>query len=106
MLEKTVKNNDVYFKITGEIDHHSVKSIKEIIDTEIIMLRPPKIYLDLSEVSFMDSSGLGLILGRYQISKKICVDFAVYKPSDAVYRIIKMSGCDKFIKIIGKKEAI
>ena len=106
MLEIINNRGTMSFKITGEIDHHSVKNIKETIDMKIIETRPDAVYLDLSEVSFMDSSGLGLILGRYQTSSKLNIKFALYKPSEAVCRIIRISGCDKLINIIGKKEAI
>ena len=106
MLEIIKKNGSLTFKISGDIDHHSVKIIKDAIDQRIIDERPGIVYLDLSEVSFMDSSGLGLILGRYQTSIKLGSKFALLKPSEAVCRIIKISGCERIINIIGKKEAI
>ena len=106
MLEIINNNGSLTFKISGDIDHHSVKNIKDIIDLKIVEIRPDTVYLDLSEVSFMDSSGLGLILGRYQTSSKLGIKFALLKPSEAVFRIIRISGCEKIINIIGKKEAI
>ena len=48
------------FLLRGELDHHSVKEIREVIDGKLIDHRPMKVVLDLREVSFSDSAGLGL----------------------------------------------
>ena len=46
-------------KLVGEIDHHSAVSVRSDIDGLIFDIRPKKMVLDLSDISFMDSSGLG-----------------------------------------------
>ena len=51
-------------RIEGEVDHHSAVSLREEVDREILEVRPKRLELDLSGVSFMDSSGIGLIMGR------------------------------------------
>ena len=51
--------------IEGDIDHHTARQIRSRIDTKVYIQRPDELILDLSRVCFMDSSGLGLILGRY-----------------------------------------
>ena len=57
-------NYTLNVKIRGDIDHHSVKKVRAQIDDAISSKRPHFVFLDLSSVDFMDSSGLGLILGR------------------------------------------
>ena len=53
--------------LSGEIDHHSAAAIRDAIDTQIQINRPKLLKLDFSEVTFMDSSGVGLIMGRYKM---------------------------------------
>ena len=105
MLSITKKEDDLWFKISGDVDHHAAKEINKRIDTEIFVKRPDTVYLDLSGVDFMDSSGLWMILGRYRLSTELGSRFCVYHPTDPASRIIKLSGCEKMINIIKKKEA-
>ena len=57
--------------VRGEIDHHTASEIRRGIDGVLFEKRPHKLILDLSAVSFMDSSGLGLIMGRYAVMKEL-----------------------------------
>ena len=54
--------------LTGEIDHHTAGSIRNKADSEIIRLSPASLILDFSDVTFMDSSGVGLVIGRYKLA--------------------------------------
>ena len=67
--------------IVGEINHHSAASIREAIDEKILELCPKNLVLDLADVSFMDSSGLGLIMGRYQRMQELGGTLTVANPS-------------------------
>ena len=86
-------------RINGEIDHHSAVEMRTGIDGEIFERRPEKLILDLSEVDFMDSSGLGLILGRYATVQKIKGELVVLNPNDRVMKILKLAGAERIIKI-------
>ncbi len=89
-------------KILGEIDHHCAKGIRESIDKDIFYYRPKKTVIDLSEVDFMDSSGLGLILGRYSAIKEMGGTLAIIGASARTEKILKLSGVDKMIPISKK----
>ena len=52
--------------LSGEIDHHSAKELRMQIDDAISRAVPQKLIMDFSAVTFMDSSGIGLIMGRYK----------------------------------------
>ncbi len=54
-------------EIIGEIDHHTARVLREEIDTKIIRTTPTVLVLDFEKVTFMDSSGIGLIMGRYKL---------------------------------------
>ncbi len=97
-------DSSTVFKIVGDIDHHSAKSIRNRIDSELFIARPDNVLLDLSAVDFMDSSGLGLILGRYKLATELGSSFALLDPTEAVRKIIKIAGCDRIIKTVRKKE--
>lgn len=60
------KNGEIIAKITGEIDHHAARWLRADIDTAIQDKNPKRLLIDFSGVSFMDSSGVGLVMGRYK----------------------------------------
>ncbi len=91
-------------KLRGEIDHHSAVSVRSAIDAKIYELHPRSMTLDLSAIDFMDSSGLGLIMGRYAIIQKLGGEFAVLNPSERVSRILALSGIGKIISVTFEKE--
>ena len=86
-------------RIKGEIDHHSAVEMRGGIDEEILENRPQKLILDLSAVDFMDSSGLGLILGRYSAIKGIGGELLVLNPNAGVMKILKLAGAERMIRI-------
>jgi len=86
-------------RVIGEIDHHSAAEIRQGIDFEIYEYRPQKLILDMSAVDFMDSSGLGLVLGRYAKMKEIGGELVVLNPGENVLKIIKLAGAERIIKI-------
>ena len=85
----------------GEIDHHETKTLRDEIDEEILRILPKKVIFDLSRTSFMDSSGLGLILGRFNKAQSIGADFEIANPGEKIMKIIKMAGLEKIITIKG-----
>ena len=86
-------------KLVGEIDHHSAVAVRSDIDELIFDLRPQKMILDLSEISFMDSSGLGLIMGRYALIKDFGGTLSLRAPTVAVMKILTLAGMERMIKI-------
>ncbi|AGC68401.1 anti-anti-sigma factor SpoIIAA [Thermoclostridium stercorarium subsp. stercorarium DSM 8532] len=87
----------IYLK--GELDHHAVSKIKDTIDLQLVRAPVKKLVLDLGEVSFMDSSGIGLIVGRYNRIRSLGGTMAIKNPGGNLLKILKMSGIDKLMKI-------
>ncbi len=85
--------------IIGEIDHHNAKTAREALDAIIEAERPIWFYLDLSSVSFCDSSGLGLVMGRLRRCNAAGCTLTVKNPSPAAERMLEIAGMDKIIKI-------
>lgn len=86
-------------KLMGEIDHHSAVNVRSDIDSLIFEKRPQRVVLDLSEISFMDSSGLGLIMGRYALVKDLGGTLSLRAPTVAVMKILSLAGMERMIKI-------
>lgn len=85
--------------LEGDIDHHNARSIRSRIDTKVYIQRPDELILDLSRVSFMDSSGLGLILGRYTKAVELGIVFKVQNPTPQIKRILDLAGTERLIQI-------
>lgn len=57
--------------LIGEIDHHTAADVRDKIDTVIKYKKPTHLIIDFHNVTFMDSSGIGLVMGRYRLMKSI-----------------------------------
>jgi stage II sporulation protein AA (anti-sigma F factor antagonist) len=76
----------------GELDHHTVKDIRLICDPEIMKNKPRVIVLDFSHVTFMDTSGIGLILGRRNTAERIGARVVLRGLSPRFLRMVELSG--------------
>lgn len=106
-MEMNIKqqNDKLYIALSGEIDHHSIKEIRDKIDNTILTHVPKELYLDLEQIDFMDSSGLGLVLGRMRIINSIGGKLFVQNPSSRIFTILHLAGVDKLLQVVYKKEA-
>ena len=82
-------------RLGGEIDHHSAKRSREAIDTMLFRTKPEILVLDFSDVKFMDSSGIGLIIGRLEIASSLGADVRLIGLSSSLKRIVRLSGIEK-----------
>lgn len=96
-LEYTKKEIRVY--LDGEIDHHSASLIRAGIDDAIILRRPGLLVLDFSGVSFMDSSAIGLVMGRYKLMKTHEGKIRVDNLSPSAYKVMKLAGIERLGEI-------
>lgn len=85
--------------IRGDVDHHSARPIRAQIDEALYQKRPSRMEMDLSHVDFMDSSGLGLILGRFSKASEIGTEFVLRNPNAGVTKILDIAGIGRMIKI-------
>jgi len=94
-------------KIGGDIDHHSCEEIRSRIDKEIILRNPRSILFDMENVSFMDSSGVGVLIGRYKLVANKGGKAAMTNVKPPVLRLCEICGLQKIIRIYpNKKQAI
>lgn len=83
--------------IEGEIDHHTSRSLKERMDSRFIMEPVKNMIIDLSQVTFMDSAGIGLIMGRMKRVSSVGGKMSIRNPKPEIIKIIKMSNVDDLI---------
>lgn len=86
-------------KLPRDVDHHIAKELRFRIDDQVMLKRPKQLILDLTDTQFMDSSGLGLILGRARLTKEMKVDYLVLNPNPATKKLLSMAGVDQMLKI-------
>jgi len=90
--EKTLK-----VKVTEEIDHHVADKLRRKIDNEITRYMPRKTIFDFNRVTFMDSAGIGMIIGRYKMMKLIGGELEIENVNDNVKKILEMCGILKIV---------
>ena len=86
-------------KLRGEIDHHSAVAVRTSIDDIIRKKQPEELVIDMSAVNFMDSSGLGLIMGRYALMKQMGGNTAVADPNARIEKIMRLAGLERIVPI-------
>ena len=85
--------------LSGEIDHHSAREMRECIDSAVELNMPTLLVLDFSEVSFMDSSGIGLVMGRYRNLQKSGADLHITGAPPNINKVMKLAGLEKLAKL-------
>ncbi len=89
------RQNCLVAKISADIDHHNAESLRGEIDSKIFYLRPEQLILDFSGVEFMDSSGLGLILGRAEVASAVGASVKLTGLTDRHKRLIRLAGLER-----------
>ena len=95
------KNEDRLLRVelTEEIDHHTAEKIRRRVDYEIERYLPRKVVFDFGGVSFMDSAGIGMIIGRYKLISILGGKMQIMNIKPQVEKVLKMSGILKIIDI-------
>jgi len=86
-------------RLSGELDHHTADMVRMQMDEAIQRRQCEHLVLSLKDLQFMDSSGLGVILGRYKLIKNKGGKMVVCDVNPPVYRLLEMSGLFKIMPI-------
>lgn len=90
--------NVLVVSLIGELDHHSAEEVRVKIDDRISRENIRKLVLDFSGVTFMDSSGIGVIIGRYKKISMRSGEVNIISVSKSIKRVFELSGIFKIIK--------
>ena len=92
------QKNILITTLGGELDHNSAEEVRVKIDDRIDRDNIEKVILDFSGVTFMDSSGIGAVLGRYKKLSNKGGELCIAEPNKNVNRIFELAGLYKVIK--------
>lgn len=93
------REDELWVEFYGELDHHSARGIGEKIDFEIYLQQPRHVCLNFENLSFMDSSGLAVIMGRRRTCMSIGAEISVAGLHGSIRKVLIMSGLHKYVKI-------
>lgn len=99
-IETILKDNRLVVFLSGELDHHNVLNIRKCIDAEIKKYFCDELELDFKNVTFMDSSGIGFVIGRYKVLKCLGGKLIISNPKPHIKRIFDVAGTSAFAEII------
>ncbi len=94
MLELEFNNSVLTVHLSGELDHHTAAVIRKKIDAKAETLKPKTLKLDYKNVQFMDSSGIGLIMGRYRQMSLLGGNVEVTNVPPHLKRMFSLSGIE------------
>lgn len=85
-------------KLSGELDHHTAPKLREALDREINSQNIVNLVLDFDDVGFMDSSGIGVIAGRYKEIQARGGKVMIIRVNPQVDKILEISGLKKILE--------
>lgn len=93
-----IQNELLVARLNGELDHHSVQLLRQQIDAMALQNQPKELIFDFSGVSFMDSSGIGLVMGRYKLAQELGATLRLCGLTASTRRVMQVAGMDKLAK--------
>ncbi|MBQ9961590.1 MAG: anti-sigma F factor antagonist [Firmicutes bacterium] len=99
-----VIGNTLIVEFFGELDHHAAEKTRVKIDTAMDNYMTKNLVMDFSKVSFMDSSGIGMVLGRYRKMGENSCNMAIVGCSKTIRNILNMAGVFSIIDYYGTRE--
>ena len=97
--EYSKENKTLILRVTEEIDQHTADKIRRKLDNEIEIYSPKKVIFDFGGMMFMDSSGIGMVLGRYKLVTMLGGKFEIINVNKRLKKIFDMSGVSRIITI-------
>ncbi len=96
MEVKTTSDNAVTTVfLAGELDHHNAAPLREQVDALITKRRPEKLVLDFGGISFMDSSGIGFVMGRYKLMQSLGGCLQVRGATARMEKVMRLAGLER-----------
>lgn len=90
--------------LIGELDHHTAEEIRNKIDNEISLVKPNHLILDFKNITFMDSSGIGLVMGRYRLMQNHKGTVEIRNVTPQTKKIMELAGLGRIAIINEDKE--
>jgi stage II sporulation protein AA (anti-sigma F factor antagonist) len=91
-IKTSVVDNDMCVMLIGELDEYSANYTRNYLDELFKKNNFENVIMDMSRLDFMDSTGIGVLLGRYKKLKENKKRIYIANPSNSIEKLIKMSG--------------
>lgn len=100
MAAKIIYEKDrITVHLEGDLDHHSAAIIRASIDDAVLIHRPKTLALDFGKITFMDSSGIGLVMGRYKLMQSLGGEIVMRNLPAPVKKVMRLAGLERLGKI-------
>lgn len=99
-VEIQIRDQVVQAYLSGEIDHHSAVQIRQQIDESVLQADARQLILDFAMVTFMDSSGIGLVMGRFRLMQENEGTVLLRNLPTPIRKVMKLAGLDKLAEFI------
>jgi len=98
-LHTTIKHyrNILIVELNGELDHHTADTVRQEMDEAIIKASVKHLIINAKQLEFMDSSGIGVILGRYKLIKAKQGKMLICNMNETIAKLLELSGIFKII---------
>ena len=101
MYEQTNKGLTVY--LPKELDHHAADGIRKEVDKRIVENGVSVVIFDFRHTTFMDSSGIGLLMGRYKMVNYVGGNVSAVEVSEKIEKLLHFANVQKFVQIVRKR---
>ena len=92
-----INENEVVAFLSGEIDHHNAKILRESVDNVVETAYPEVLVLDFGGVTFMDSSGVGFVMGRWKLMQDLRGSVRLVNMPPFIRKVMRMAGIEKLL---------
>ena len=103
-IKVIIRKNTLTASLFGELDHHTAKEVKNLIEEIIKNNQVNNLVLDFSNLTFMDSSGIGVIIGRYKLITSLGGRVAISNAKGNIIKLLHLSGIDRIIEIFDSND--
>lgn len=93
------EKSKLFLDLDEELDVSSCRTLRSIIDGYIMRYEPRELVMDLTNVKFMDSSGIGLLIGRYNLLKLLDSKMTIVNATKSIKRVLELSNIAKKINL-------
>jgi len=91
-LKSKLYQNSLFISLNGELDHHTAEYTRSQLDDTMLKTVAARVVIDLANLKFMDSTGIGVLIGRYKKMRDRNIPIFICNPSSQAERIFKMTG--------------
>ncbi|HOB87261.1 MAG TPA: anti-sigma F factor antagonist [Bacillota bacterium] len=102
--EIILRRNYLLVRLKGELDHHSSARLRQEIEEKMQQSGCRNIIFNLEGLTFMDSSGVGLLLGRFRQVREMGGQMAICHVPRTVYKVLEISGIPKIVSMFDREE--